>query len=269
MAMAALCVTTGNGRVGCLAAEAVSAVHDGPDDERVARVWRLINGYAASRHAVTLPDVCVAAFRAAGVDGAALSIVTRLDRRSLAHASDKLAALLDDQQFSLGEGPCVEAWSSDGMVLVDDLSASGVAARWPMFAPAALGAGALAVFGFPLQMGAIRLGTLGLYRTRSGALTDEQLADTLTLCGAAVAIMLTATNYAPGDAQPTWLPGAASDGKIEVYQATGMVAVQLGVGLEEAFAALRARAFVQGTPLPEIAREVVNRRLRFDPGEPD
>jgi hypothetical protein len=247
----------------------VSAVLDGPDDDRVARMWRLVTGYMADGQAVTLPDVCVAAVRAAGVDGAALSIVTRLDRRSLVHASDGLAGLLDDQQFLLGEGPCVEAWSSDGMVLADDVSASGVAARWPVFAPVALGAGALAVFGFPLQMGAIRLGTLGLYRARPGTLTDEQLADTLTLCGVAMAMMLTATNHAPGGAQPAWLPGAASDGKIEVYQATGMVAVQLGVGLEEAFAALQARAFVQGTQLPEIAREVVNRRLRFDPGEPD
>ncbi|HEY1624888.1 MAG TPA: hypothetical protein VGG16_13920 [Streptosporangiaceae bacterium] len=32
-----------------------------------------------------------------------------------------------------------------------------------------LAAGVNAVFGFPLQLGAIRLGTLGLYRVRPGA----------------------------------------------------------------------------------------------------
>jgi hypothetical protein len=248
----------------------VRAVPEEHDNGRVARVWRLVTGYAAANgHAVSVSDVCVAAVKAGSVDGAALSVVTRVDRRSLVHATDEVARQLDDQQFSLGEGPCVEGWSSGGLVLAADLADSGSVARWPLFAPVALAAGARAMFGFPLQMGAIRLGTLGLYRARPGTLDSEQLADTLTLCGAAVAMMLAATNHAPNGAQPLWLPGAPGDRKIEVYQATGMVAVQLDVDLEDAFAALRARAFAQGIPLPEIARQVVDRRMRFIPGEPD
>jgi hypothetical protein len=233
-------------------------------------VWRLVTDCAAAGgHAVSVSDVCMAAVGAANVDGAALSVVTRLDRRSLVHASDELGRRLDDLQFTLGEGPCVEAWNSGGLVLAGDLADSVVTARWPLFAPVALAAGVRAMFGFPLQMGAIRLGTLGLYRTRPETLDSEQLADTLTLCGAAVSMMLTATNHSPNGVQPSWLPGAAGDGKIEVYQATGMVAVQLSVGLEDAFAALRARAFAEGVPLPDLAQQVVDRRLRFTPGEPD
>jgi hypothetical protein len=252
------------------AAEAVRAVPEEQDDGRVAKVWRLVTDSAgANRHAVSVSDVCEAAVRAASVDGAVLSVITRVDRRSLAHASDEVARELDDQQFSLGEGPSVESWTSGAMVLVDDLSEVGIVARWPLFTPVALAAGARAVFGFPLQMGAIRLGTLGLYRARPGTLDSEQLASTLTLCGAAVAMMLAATNRTSNGAQPSWLPGGSDAGKIEVYQATGMVAVQLGVGLEDAFAALRARAFAREIPLPEIAREVVGRRLRFHPGERD
>jgi hypothetical protein len=247
------------------AAEAVKVVPNGNND-RVARVWRLVTDRAAAQgHPVSLSDVCAVAVEAASVDGAALSVVTRVDRRSVVHATDEVARQLDDQQFSLGEGPCVEAWSSGEMVLAGTVSAE----RWPLFTPAALAAGIRAVFGFPLQMGAIRLGTLGLYRARPGTLSIERLADTLTLCGAAVAMMLTATNHTANGAQPAWLPGAPGGGKLEVYQATGMVAVQLGVGLEDAFAALRARAFAQGIPLPEIARQVVGRRLRFHPGERD
>jgi hypothetical protein len=248
----------------------VRAVPDGHDDDRVARVWRLVTDCAtADNRAVSLSHVCAAAAAAAEVDGAALSVVTRVDRRSLVHATNELARVLDDQQFSLGEGPCVEGWSSGGLVLAGDLSDLGSVVRWPLFAPAALAAGARAAFGFPLQMGAIRLGTLGLYRARPGMLSSDQLADILTLCAAAVAMMLAATSNAPNGAPPSWLPGAPGDGKIEVYQATGMVAVQLGVGLEDAFAALRARAFANGIPLPEVARQVVDRLVRFRPGEPD
>ena len=50
----------------------------------------------------------------------------------------------------------------------------------------------------------------------------------------------------------------------EVHQATGIVAVQLRVGLDEAFVRLRAHAFVDGRPMREIARDVVAHRLRLE-----
>jgi hypothetical protein len=157
---------------------------------------------AAEGHTVSVSHVCMAAVVATGVDGAALSVVTRVDRRSLVHATDQLGRQLDDLQFTLGEGPCVEGWSLGGLVLAGDLADSVITARWPLFAPATLAAGVRAVFGFPLQMAAIRLGTLGLYRKRPGPLGDEQLADMLTLCGAAVAMMVAATNHSANGVQP-------------------------------------------------------------------
>jgi AmiR/NasT family two-component response regulator len=48
-----------------------------------------------------------------------------------------------------------------------------------------------------------------------------------------------------------------------VYQATGMVMVQLGTDGEAAFAALRARAYQEGRTLAEVARDVIERRVRF------
>jgi hypothetical protein len=39
---------------------------------------------------------------------------------------------------------------------------------WPAFAPAAQLAGAAAVFAFPLQVGAIRTGVMGMYREQAG-----------------------------------------------------------------------------------------------------
>ena len=56
-----------------------------------------------------------------------------------------------------------------------------------------------------------------------------------------------------------------SDSRAEVYQATGMISVQLGVSLEEALVRLRAHAFAAGAPLDDIAADVVRRLLRFDP----
>jgi len=48
-----------------------------------------------------------------------------------------------------------------------------------------------------------------------------------------------------------------------VHQATGMILVQLGVSAEIAFARLRAYAYAHDRRLGDVAREVVERRLRF------
>ena len=54
-----------------------------------------------------------------------------------------------------------------------------------------------------------------------------------------------------------------------VYQATGMVSAQRGVGLEASLALLRAYAFAHDQALGEVAAAVVARRLRLDSAIPD
>lgn len=62
------------------------------------------------------------------------------------------------------------------------------------------------------------------------------------------------------------LPGGLSDGEVElpeVHQASGIVSVQLAVGVGEALARLRARAFADGTTVGLVATEIVARRLHL------
>ena len=47
-----------------------------------------------------------------------------------------------------------------------------------------------------------------------------------------------------------------------------MILVQLGVSAEVAFVRLRAFAYAHDRPLGEVARDVVERRLRFTPDQP-
>ena len=53
--------------------------------------------------------------------------------------------------------------------------------------------------------------------------------------------------------------------QLQVHQATGMVTVQAGASIADALAILRAHAFSTETTLAQVAREVVERRLRFAP----
>jgi hypothetical protein len=48
--------------------------------------------------------------------------------------------------------------------------------------------------------------------------------------------------------------------RAEIDQATGMLTVQLGVGVAEAFARLRAHAYASDRRLAHVARDIVARR---------
>jgi hypothetical protein len=125
------------------------------------------------------------------------------------------------------------------------------------------------VFALPLQLGAIRLGALDLYRGWPGSLDAGELADALVYADTAGMLLLDAAGdpgaQAEGRAWPWHDPNGDQD---VVHQATGMLLVQLGVSAETAFVRLRALAYARGLPLAAVAREVVGRRLRLEPDPP-
>ena len=92
-------------------------------------------------------------------------------------ATDEVSEHLAELEVTLGEGPCRAASTSGGPVLASDLAQRQAVRRWPVFAPAARQAGAAAIFAFPLQVGAIQAGVMGLYRERPGPLSAFQLGD--------------------------------------------------------------------------------------------
>jgi hypothetical protein len=140
--------------------------------------------------------------------------------------------------------------------------------RWPVFALAARQAGAAAIFAFPLQIGAIRAGVLGLYRERPGPLTAFQLGDALIFADTATLLLLDAQDQAGGDLAALAGPGGQPDlalRRAEIDQATGMLTEQLGAGIGDAFVRLRAYAYARDLRLTDVARDIVARRLRLHP----
>jgi hypothetical protein len=235
-------------------------------DGRRVRLWDLVAERAGARGGpVSAGDACEVAAAVAGVDGGWLSVMSDPARRALVHATGRRAAELDELQFTLGEGPCTDAFRSGSPVLVTDLGAAGWWERWPGFTLAGMTAGAAAVFAFPLVMGAIRVGVLGLYRETAGSLSPGALADVLLCADAALQLLL--NSRAGMDGGGDGLGDGWSDDHAQVYQATGMVSAQRLVGLEEALALLRAHAFAHDLTLDEVAAAVVARRLRLDPDE--
>ncbi len=108
--------------------------------------------------------ICEACSELLPVSGAAISIIDERQIRGTVCASDSVMTAIEELQFSTGVGPCVDTFIDGRPVLVPDL-AQVVNTRWPAFSIDAVQAGVRAIFAFPLQIGAIRLGALDLYRS--------------------------------------------------------------------------------------------------------
>jgi hypothetical protein len=230
--------------------------------DRLSEVLAAMAAVDGDRSSV-LDRLCAAAVGLLSLRGAGISLMAEGQLRGTAGVSEPGVAAVQELQFELGEGPCVDAWAGMEPVLEPDL-AYPVRVRWPLFGPAGVAAGVLAVFAFPLSLGAIRIGVLVFYRERSGGLDADELGYGLVLADLATWVILGLQSRAPEEALHDFLAEEPTHWA-EVHQATGMVAVQLGVGLDEAFVRLRAHAFSDGRSLREIAQDVVARRLRFAP----
>jgi len=227
--------------------------------ERRARVWGLIAERAAARGGrVSAADVCAAVVPAVQVTGAWLSAGLDAQAGHLIRVTDEVAGQLADLQLTLGEGPLLDASASSVPVLASELADGEWGTRWPAFGPAASNVGAAAIFAFPLLVGAIRAGVLGLYRARPGPLTGFQLGDALVFADTATLLLLSAHDR----------PADLASHRAEIDQATGMLTEQLGVSITDAFVRLRAYAYVNDIQLADVARDIVARRLRLVP-DPD
>lgn len=228
--------------------------------DRRLRLLALLGGAPAGQ--ITTRLALVAA-QVTGTTGAGIMLMSGDIPRGSVSASDDVSALIEEAQYELGEGPCVDAWRSDEPVSEPDLVHPDIA-RWPAFTPRATAAGARSVFGFPLQVGGVRLGALDLYRDTPGQLSDAQYADAVVIAGIAAETVLLLQAGAP-EGQVAAELEQASNFQYVVHQASGMVAAQLETTVAQALIRLRAHAFGSGQPLGELAHDVVARRLRFDP----
>ena len=215
-----------------------------------------------------LSRMCRAAAGALSASGIGVSVFNGDAIRGVYAASDPRTERVEELQFVLGEGPCIDAFDSRRPVLVADLAGDAMV-RWPMYAPAAHEDGVRAVFAFPLQVGGARLGVLDVFRDRVGGLSAEQLTDALTFADVTVAALLD-QQESTGSADNIGDGGIADavEHRAQLFQAQGMVMVQIGGTISEAMARLRAYAYVESRSLSEIARAVVAGRLSFEQDRP-
>jgi hypothetical protein len=234
--------------------------------DRASRVMAAIHEAASAEGVpVAVHHVCVACAAALQASGVTLYLLGDRGLCEPLAVTTAVSEQIAELQVMLGEGPGTEALAADHPVLVPALGSAASALRWPAFAPAALALGVSAVFAFPLIMGAISVGVLEIHRAREGKLSTAELAEALLFADAALPRALEHLSR-PSTTDGSDLASSGFEHRwAVVHQATGMISVQLERDLTVAFVRLRAHAYRTGRRLSQVARDVVERRLRFEP----
>jgi hypothetical protein len=225
----------------------------------------------ALARAVATPasGLCSACVEVLEVSGAGITVMSGGQTGPLCVSSKRMATL-EDLQFTMGIGPCQDAYLSGRPVHAPRFDAA-IFARWPSFVGQARESGVGGVFAYPMSSNGAKVGVLTLYQDLEGDLSAVQHEDSV-----AMADVLTETVLSMQDSAP---PGVLADGlqdavayRAEIHQASGMVSIQLQIPVAEALVRIRAHAFANGIPVGGVAADIVARRLRLsddrqEPGE--
>ncbi len=237
-------------------------MHDDLDPERVSQVVAAL----AVGERDPQRSLCAASAEVVGVSGAGIVLVSAGRMLGSVCVSNTVVEAVEELQYTLGEGPCIDAYRTRKPVLEPDLAAPE-SVRWPGFREGAVAAGARAAFGFPLLIGDSCIGALNLFRDSAGPLRDEQYLDALVVARVASRTVLGWQSIAGSSL--AWQLEQVPAHRAVVHQASGMISVQAGVPVDDALVMLRAHAFAAGRTMSEVASDVVKRELVFDGAGPE
>jgi len=223
-----------------------------------------VDGRRGTDAADGLCEACVMLF---DIDAAAISLVFEGGTSGTLGSSGASARSYDELQFTLGEGPCLDAVALRAPILVSDLTNLDDN-RWPVYGPAMLDLKIRGIFAVPVVLAGEHVGALDLFRARPGVLDGEEIAGAVLAAALASIPLLdlmdadlqAAVNDPNSDA---WAELSALS-RAEVSQATGMLVAQLNVEPAAALVRLRAHAYATGCSATDVARDILDRRLRLE-----
>lgn len=190
---------------------------------------------------------------------ASISVRRRHERVETVASTSSLADTCDGFQYTLGEGPCLEAIWDDEVFVSDDLRAEQ---RWPRWCARVAESGIGSVLAVRLATERRTIGALNLYAEPTHAFQDQDRDVALLYAVHAANAMSSA------DAVEGLTTAMASRHLIGVAQ--GILMQRYDLGLEQAFEVLRRYSSHENLKLRDLARTVVElgdlpTRSRADP----
>lgn len=195
------------------------------------------------RHATDVVDAAGAGVMLAR-DGGGLHFVA---------ASEERVVQAEQQQTELESGACFEAYTTDQIVVVEDLEAE---TRWPRYSRRVTALGLRAVLGLPMHACGQRIGVMNIYRAEPTRWTDEQLAMAEVVTAMGAGYILNANQLRAQHDLGEQLHRAI-ESRDAIGQAKGILMARERVGADEAFEQLRTRSQQQNRKLREIAEAII------------
>jgi len=200
-----------------------------------------------------LHRVCLLAVAAIpGADEVSVTLVEE-DHTRTAAFSGSLAATLDERQYDVGFGPCLDAAQSGDVVRIDDTAAETL---YPGFAAIARRQGITSVLALGLPMPVRVLGGLNLYRRGAGPLDAEDEALAAAFGSYAAVALANASLLASRERLAVHLQTAMASRAV-IDQAKGIIMSLAACDAEEAFRLLAKQSQQKNRKLRDIAAEVV------------
>ncbi|MFL6099435.1 MAG: GAF and ANTAR domain-containing protein [Actinomycetales bacterium] len=162
-------------------------------------------------------------------------------------ATDPLVNLLDEQQYQLNEGPCVDAVQRENVYIIRDTRTE---TRWPKWAPRAAGQGVLSVLSVRMETPERVVGGLNLYSRTPDAFGNEALL-TAHVYGMHASTAIAATHQIEHLAI-----GMRTRHLIGLAQ--GMLMMRYGLSEEQAFQFLTRTSQHENVKLRDIAQRVAD-----------
>jgi len=170
-------------------------------------------------------------------------------------SSSEHTRLLELLQIEANVGPCLQAYRTGQIVLVDDLSVNQH--RWPAFAQRAGEYGFRALTALPLRLREERIGALNLFRAETGSLPDTDVAIGQALADVASIGILHQRILTRSELVNQQLQTALNT-RLIIEQAKGVLAERGAIDMDQAFTRLRTHARSTNQRLADLARAVVD-----------
>ncbi|TCC01935.1 GAF and ANTAR domain-containing protein [Kribbella soli] len=229
-------------------------------EQRLASVFveladTLVAGFDVIDFLHTLTERSVEILQA---DAAGLILVDPHEQLHVLASTTDQARLLELFELQNSEGPCLDCFTTGHPVVNIDLAE--VQARWPRFQAATTAAGYRSVHALPLRLRGQVIGAMNLFCQDRSSLSDDDIAVGQALADVATIGLLQERTVRHGEIVAEQLQGALNS-RVLIEQAKGVLAERAGLGVDAAFAALRAYARRNGRHLSEVAAAVIDGSL--------
>ena len=187
-----------------------------------------------------------------GTTGAGVTLIDADGRKTSTGFTDLIVEQADAVQYSLGQGPCLTAWSSQRTVLIRDVQTED---RWPLWAAGVTDLPIRSVISTPLLDGANLLGALKVYASEPDVYNDRS-ARLLELFAGPAATLLASIQTTDTPERISETLKTTLQSRDTISRAVGILMERNRVSAEDAMEQLLRRARDRRTTLLAIGAEV-------------